>query len=601
MKKIKLFVIIAVVFVLSCSAIVVGVSKSKVKANDKENAFTNPKFMSNVSIDTISKEQTESLYKLCKIWGIVKYYHPTVVRGEVDWDLELFKMIPKVMNSSNQEETNSILLEWVTQYSFDNVLPEEEFSEEEYDEFIKKITIENNDMGWNGFMLDLSWIKDTSYWGEDLCKYLVRLSHICIEDRSKSAAYLDETGFINFENEKKYDINPQDDGMKLLALFRYWNIYEYFSPNITITKKDWNEVLIDAIPKMISVDTYKDYILAIADVASETGDAHTRVDSKGKIIESYYGEYFLPCSYKVIDDQIVVEGVSESEKKQGLKPGDIITEIDGITMKERVNTLKRYCVVSEENKYAHKISISVLRTKEEKALVKVIRDNKEINLNVTTSKYFYQYKNPFKNGLMNNRRIGYIDPSALNDGDVEKLMEKFEHTKGIIVDLRKYPNVELPRLLAEYITPEQIPFVKLGRTHPLLPGCFYYDIGYSGAGTLSQFGDNRIFPKYKGKVILLMNETSISNSEFTVMSLRKAPNALVLGSPSIGADGDVVEFELPGEVSLGISSIGVYTPEGEQTQRVGLKPDVECYPTVKGLQEGRDELIEKATELILTK
>ena len=72
-----------------------------------------------------------------------------------------------------------------------------------------------------------------------------------------------------------------------------------------------------------------------------------------------------------------------------------ITEIDGITMKERVNTLKRYCVVSEENKYAHKISISVLRTKEEKALVKVIRDNKEINLNVTTSKYFYQYKNPF--------------------------------------------------------------------------------------------------------------------------------------------------------------------------------------------------------------
>ncbi|MCI6248693.1 hypothetical protein MR730_07335 [bacterium] len=40
------------------------------------------------------------------------------------------------------------------------------------------------------------------------------------------------------------------------------------------------------------------------------------------------------------------------------------------------------------------------------------------------------------------------------------------------------------------------------------------------------------------------------------------------------------------------------TPEGEETQRVGLQPDVLCTPTVAGIAAGRDELLEKAVELI---
>lgn len=45
--------------------------------------------------------------------------------------------------------------------------------------------------------------------------------------------------------------------------------------------------------------------------------------------------------------------------------------------------------------------------------------------------------------------------------------------------------------------------------------------------------------------------------------------------------------------------IGVYTPEGEQTQRCGLKPDVECWQTIEGISEGKDELLEQAAKLIL--
>ena len=46
------------------------------------------------------------------------------------------------------------------------------------------------------------------------------------------------------------------------------------------------------------------------------------------------------------------------------------------------------------------------------------------------------------------------------------------------------------------------------------------------------------------------------------------------------------------------SGLGVYTPEGEQTQRVGVQPDVWCEPTLDGIREGRDELVEQAIAII---
>lgn len=480
MKKIKLFAITVLTLFLSCSVVLIGKGKVNIKADENDREFTNPELISTVKIDKVSKVQTESLYKLCKVWGMAKYYHPAVINCEVDWDIELINMIPKVMEAQDQRETNCILYEWLSQYSF-----EEKLTEEEYDELVANLPKEVNGEGYTGVMLDMLWTKDTFYWGQDLRNYLVRLSHTCIEDRRNSAAYVDENGLINFSNEKQYDINPKNDGMKLLALFRFWNVYEYYSPNITITKKDWDEVLLEAIPKMINVDTYKDYVLTIAEVASETGDAHINVGSRDGVIENYYGQYFVLCNITVIDDLIVVKNVSKSATNQGLKAGDILVEIDGITMKERIDTLKRYCILSEENKYEYKLSAKILRAKDEKAIIKVIRDNKEVILNINyLDKYFVQ-ENIYKNGFIENKQIGYIDCSALQEGDVEKLMKKFKATKGIIIDLRKYPSVGgILDLFGEYLMSEKTIFAKTGRNIPTIPGMFIYLNNTIGGGNL---------------------------------------------------------------------------------------------------------------------
>ena len=82
------------------------------------------------------------------------------------------------------------------------------------------------------------------------------------------------------------------------------------------------------------------------------------------------------------------------------------------------------------------------------------------------------------------------------------------------------------------------------------------------------------------------------------MSYQVHPNAIVIGSTTAGADGNVAEFYLPGGISTMISGVGVYYPDGKETQRVGIIPDIEIKPTIQGIKDGRDEVLEKAIEII---
>ena len=56
-----------------------------------------------------------------------------------------------------------------------------------------------------------------------------------------------------FSHEDPYkDLLYPDTGYRLLALFRYWNIIQYFSPYKYIIGEDWNHVLDELIPKFIN-------------------------------------------------------------------------------------------------------------------------------------------------------------------------------------------------------------------------------------------------------------------------------------------------------------------------------------------------------------
>ena len=62
---------------------------------EKDNEFSGKG--TDIRLDELTELQTESLYKLCKIWGYAKYRHPSVIDGTLHWDYELLRVMPAVL------------------------------------------------------------------------------------------------------------------------------------------------------------------------------------------------------------------------------------------------------------------------------------------------------------------------------------------------------------------------------------------------------------------------------------------------------------------------------------------------------------------------
>ena len=185
--------------------------------------------------------------------------------------------------------------------------------------------------------------------------------------------------------------------------------------------------------------------------------------------------------------------------------------------------------------------------------------------------------------------IGYIYPGSLARGEIHEVMKKLMDTEGIVIDMRCYPSDFIVFSLGEYLMPAPTSFVKFTNGSIEHPGQFTF------TPTLQVGKENEDY--YKGNIVILINETTQSQAEYTTMALRVAPKATVIGSTTAGADGNVSEIVLPGNVRTMISGIGVYYPDGTETQRVGIVPDITMTPTREGIRNRKDELLEKAIEI----
>lgn len=62
--------------------------------------------------------------------------------------------------------------------------------------------------------------------------------------------------------------------------------------------------------------------------------------------------------------------------------------------------------------------------------------------------------------------------------------------------------------------------------------------------------------------MVLVNERSKSQAEYTAMAFRAGNNTKIIGNTTAGADGNVSEILLPGGHRTMISGIGVLYPDG---------------------------------------
>ena len=186
--------------------------------------------------------------------------------------------------------------------------------------------------------------------------------------------------------------------------------------------------------------------------------------------------------------------------------------------------------------------------------------------------------------------IVYVNTGSLKNNYLEKSISAIFKTKGMIIDLRAYPLESSVYSLGKYLIPVLTPFAKYTNSNWSSPGLFTFSerkmIG----------GEGR--KHYKGKVVVLINESTQGSGEYHAMAFKVAPQALLIGSATAGANGNLSDIYLPGGIRTMISGVGIYYPDGRETQRKGIVPQFIVQPTIKGVAEGRDELVEKAIELL---
>ncbi|MTI41676.1 S41 family peptidase, partial [Fulvivirga lutimaris] len=104
---------------------------------------------------------------------------------------------------------------------------------------------------------------------------------------------------------------------------------------------------------------------------------------------------------------------------------------------------------------------------------------------------------------------------------------------------------------------------------------------------------------YENPIVILVNELTQSQAEFTAMAFSTVKNSLVVGSQTTGADGNANKFELPGGFPTMFTGIGIFYPDGTQTQRIGIKLDKEIHQTAEQIRNGEDPLMEYGLNYIL--
>ena len=553
----------------------------------------------------IKKLSNKDLFTLGKVWGEMKYYQPVISQGKIDWDAALLNTLEK--QKSKKKSVDEIINEWFAlteKQTADNI----ESDVPKHD----SITSRNYDFSWIKKSKILNNINKTRLL--QLIKTPVNIGNYYSNPEFKSNRY-------NSANEKSYSIS--NEKIKLLELFRLWNVIEYFYPYKYLLDNSWDNILKKYIPLFRNSKSHLDYEKVLTLFSAKIQDTH--VEFSKTYNYDIFGKLTAPFTVQIIDNGAIITKIKDKKiaEESNIEVGDFITKINGKTIQQIISENSKYIpasnksvVIREAYNYlfsGNKKQFTIEAEKEngKKYRSKISRVTRifrnewdkdgipDYHLHYKNKDYEYSVFDTNLGRLKSSFRIGnkaYIDFSSLIPKEIDSLMVSLKDTKGIVFDLRGYnDDGGLLKVFNHLFASPQFFGIK---TQPDFgnPGKFYFvdniiDEKYKFVG------ENNPSP-YNGKVIVLINENTQSAEEMWGMVFKKVPNVIFVGSQTAGADGNKTAIKMTNGNELKFSGLGIYYPDGKETQRIGIKPDVFIKPTKESIRKKEDLLLAKAFELI---
>lgn len=524
--------------------------------------------------------ETEKLTATCKVWGFLKYYHPKVAGGEVNWDNQFLEKLPQIEKAETKEEFSLILENWIDELgSVKEIAPID--APKDIELFDKNF--------------DLSWLNNTKLFSKKLSKKLKFIEENRFQSNEEFGPDFDS--FKNLKNYFSFDYN--DKGSRILMLFTYWNVIEYFFPYKYVMDQKWDKSLEQTLPIILDVKNDVEFLAAMKRMSTNINDGHVMFHiypSKDTVKNTVY----FPATGKIIDEKLVVTEILGDSLAEvyNIKIGDVITKINDKTIKNYIDENKNFISASNKTSFLNKVVNPILTSDSENVKVEFLKDGKSEIKEMIWFNYHDSHRNEYKKGAIKKKdkfkllenNVGYVNMGVIKPKNIPDMIEALKSTKAIVFDMRNYPQ-NTWKEISDFLNSKEKSFAIYTEPYLKYPGKYKWTEG-AKAGF-----ENK--DHYKGRVIVLLNEDAYSQSEWTAMCFQTAENTTIIGSQTAGADGNVFEFDFK-RFHTGFSGIGVYYPDKRETQRIGIVPDIEVKPTIKGIQEGKDEVLDRALAFIET-
>lgn len=371
-----------------------------------------------------------------------------------------------------------------------------------------------------------------------------------------------------------------------------WSTFQHFYPYFDQVETDWDAVLVTSLNSAAVANDHGAANRSLKWLVAQLHDGH------GNVIDpqAFRGMKFLPVSFDWVEDQLVVVASNEGS----MKVGDVVTHVDGVAAKERLEADEELISGSPQwKRYRSTAAISQASGSVESVSFKLKRGDKEWEVSVSpvSSRPPVPEKRPVIDTIEEGEEDGagtvyYVDLGRAEPKDVDPMIEKFANAKGIVFDMRGYPRGT--QYLFQHLTDEHLQSAKWLVSEQVHPD--RVDMKTFNERGRWQMPPRE--PRFKGKFVFITNGSAISYAESCMGIIANQKVAPIVGSPTAGANGNINPFALPGGYRVIYTGMRVINHDDSQHHVNGVQPTIPMEPTVQGVRDGRDELLEHAIEML---
>lgn len=379
----------------------------------------------------------------------------------------------------------------------------------------------------------------------------------------------------------------KDRTSRLAAVITAWNLLKHFSIN-----KIPDDIIENALPealKKAAVDkNEEEFLNTLQRLTAYSNDGQTRVWLSGS--QERYG---LPFLWKMNEGKLVI--TKTASDTIGIKPGDIVTSIDGIDVQKYLEEKGRL-VSSSTKQWRNARVLAEIRTGVYNSQIKIGIKNKEEVPQVITFK-----RNILLTDLTDSKPpkvheiekdLFYVDLSRLNNKELYEYLPSMKDAKGIIFDCRGLSGVTenmVGILLDKKIEPVELKIpVYTKPDHKLISYKIYPSV----------IEPSKIH--LQAKALFLADEFSNGLSETILAIVKNQKIGDIIGTETAGAGGEIIPLRLPAEYYFSMTGMHEILSDGEDLIGKEIKPGIKVNFTYKDIIEQKDPQLEKAIK-ILTK